>query len=226
VYAARCASTQQLLDDGLPHGAVAVCDEQTAGRGRLGRSWHAPPGTAILCSTLLRKPRDRNPAELSLVAALATAETVEQATELSAGIKWPNDVLLDGDRKVAGILLEGRAHTVALGIGINVNQTDAALPVRPHFPAASLLLVDGARRERAPILAELLVRLELAYERWAVGGLAELLPGILRRDALRGRPVEIGATRGTAAGIAETGELVLATPEGTRLISSGEPTIP
>jgi BirA family biotin operon repressor/biotin-[acetyl-CoA-carboxylase] ligase len=225
VYAARCESTQQLLDGALPHGAVAVCEEQTAGRGRLGRSWQAPAGAALLCSTLLRRPPDRNSAELSLVAAVATAETVEHETGLSARIKWPNDVLLGGDRKVAGILLEGRAGTVLLGIGINVNQTADELPARPHFPAASLFLVDGMRRERAPILAELLVRLELAYERWAGGGLTELLPGILRRDALRGRAVEIGELRGTAAGIAETGELVLETPAGEQLVATGEPAV-
>ena len=139
----------------------------------------------------------RNPAELSVVSALATAETVEHVTSLDARIKWPNDVLL-GDRKVAGILLEGRPSTIVLGIGLNVNQTEAQLPDRPQFPAGSLFTSDGNRRERAPILAELLVRVELLYERWANEGLASLLPDIARRDALRGSELEIGALRGTS----------------------------
>jgi BirA family biotin operon repressor/biotin-[acetyl-CoA-carboxylase] ligase len=222
VYADRCESTQRLLGDDLPHGAVAVCNEQTAGRGRLGRSWQAPAGTALLCSMLLRQPPGRNVAELSLVAALATCETVENVAGRQARIKWPNDVLLEDDRKAAGILLEGRAGAVVLGIGLNINQTGAELPVRPRFPAGSLFLLDGIRRERAPILAELLFRIEHAYERWTAGGLAELLPELLRRDALRGRTVDIGELRGTAAGMAETGELVLETPQGRQLVASGE----
>ena len=136
IYAARCESTQRLLTDAEPHGAVAACDEQTAGRGRLGRPWQAPAGTALLCSILLRRPTGLNPAELSVVSALATAETVEHVTSLDARIKWPNDVLL-GDRKVAGILLEGRPRTIVLGIGLNVNQTETQLPDRPQFPAGS-----------------------------------------------------------------------------------------
>jgi BirA family biotin operon repressor/biotin-[acetyl-CoA-carboxylase] ligase len=224
IYATRCESTQRLLTDDEPHGAVAVCDEQTAGRGRLGRPWQAPAGAALLCSILLRRPSGRNPAELSIVSALATAETVERATGLDAEIKWPNDVLLTG-RKVAGILLEGRPESIVLGIGLNINQTEAQLPSRPQFPAGSLFTTDGARRERAPILAQLLEQVELHYERWASAGLAGLLPEVARRDALRGSEIEIGSLRGTAAGIAEGGELVLETPQGRRLIATGEVTV-
>jgi BirA family biotin operon repressor/biotin-[acetyl-CoA-carboxylase] ligase len=224
IYAARCESTQRLLTDAEPHGAVAACDEQTAGRGRLGRPWQTPAGTALLCSILLRRPPGRNPAELSVVSALATAETIEHVTSVDACIKWPNDVLLGG-RKVAGILLEGRPGTIVLGIGLNINQTEAQLPDRPQFPAGSLFTSDGNRRERAPILAELLVRLELLYERWAEEGLAALLPEVAGRDALHGTEIEIGALRGRAAGIAEGGELVLETAEGRCLVSTGEVTL-
>ncbi|MET0608003.1 MAG: biotin--[acetyl-CoA-carboxylase] ligase, partial [Gaiellaceae bacterium] len=121
LYRDTCESTQRLLHASLGEGAVAVCNEQLAGRGRLGRAWHAPPGTAVLCSLLLVPPADRRISELSLVAGLAVAETVEAATTLAAGIKWPNDVLVDG-AKVAGVLAEAAEGTVVLGIGLNVNQ--------------------------------------------------------------------------------------------------------
>ena len=121
LYRERCESSQRLLDPSLDEGAVAVCDEQTAGRGRLGRNWNAPPGTAILCSVLLRPPPERTVAELSLVGGVAVAETVEAATTLAAQIKWPNDVLINR-RKVAGILAEATEGAVVLGVGLNVNQ--------------------------------------------------------------------------------------------------------
>jgi BirA family biotin operon repressor/biotin-[acetyl-CoA-carboxylase] ligase len=223
-YAERCVSTQRLFGEDDPHGTVAVCDEQTGGRGRLGRRWEAPPGTALLCSILLRPADDRNIPELSLVAAVGVAETIEETTDLEAGIKWPNDVLL-ADQKVAGILAEGRGQAVVLGIGLNVNQSRAQLPVRPLYPAASLLLCDGRRRDRAPLLALLLHRLELAYERWAADCLDTLLPALARRDVLRGRRVEVGGVQGTAAGITASGELVLETDGGRQQVASGEVTL-
>jgi biotin-(acetyl-CoA carboxylase) ligase len=103
-----------------------------------------------------------------------------------------------------------------------VNQTEDQLPDRPQFPAGSLYTADRVRRDRASILVDLLDRLELQYGRWGVGGLADLLPDVVRRDALCGLEVEIGPLRGTGAGIAAGGELVLDTAEGRRLVSTGE----
>src|SRR6266571_8130092 len=104
VYEPECESTQLLLLDAqVPEGAVAATEHQTAGRGRLGRRWEEPPATSVLCSVKLRPPADRHLAGLSLVAAVAVAEAVEAATDLSAQIKWPNDVMLNR-RKVAGVL--------------------------------------------------------------------------------------------------------------------------
>src|SRR5436190_23915262 len=106
IYAERCPSTQRLLPGTAPEGAVAVAEEQTQGRGRLGRRWLAPPRTSVLCSVLLRPPlpRARWP-ELSLVAGAACAEAIADVTGLAPVINEPSDVLLDG-RKVAGILAE------------------------------------------------------------------------------------------------------------------------
>lgn len=221
LYAIRCDSTQRALAPDLPEGAVAVCEEQAAGRGRLGRAWLAPSGTSILCSVLLRPPARRQPAELSLVGGLATAETVERALGRSAGIKWPNDVLVEG-RKVAGVLAEARERAVVLGIGLNVNQAEAELPTGTPTPAASLRTVGGVERERAPLLGDLLATLEAAYDRWVAEGLAPLQAGLSARDALCGRAVRVGDTAGTARGIARDGRLVVETAAGAVHVSGGE----
>src|SRR5919197_298194 len=122
-----CESTQALLDASMPEGAIAVADHQSAGRGRLGRTWEAPPGTALLCSVLLKPPPECDVRQLSLVAGVAVADALEYIIGLAVQIKWPNDVMLRR-RKVAGILAELRDGAVVLGIGINVNQTPEELP--------------------------------------------------------------------------------------------------
>jgi BirA family transcriptional regulator, biotin operon repressor / biotin---[acetyl-CoA-carboxylase] ligase len=165
-YAEICPSTQRLVQPGDAEGTVAVAEEQTEGRGRLGRRWLAPPRTSILCSVLLRPAvaAERLP-ELTLVAAHACAEAIAAQTRLEARVKEPNDVLVAG-RKVAGILGEAREGYVVLGVGINVNVPTAELPERPELPATSLLEEVGRPVERAPLLAELLTRLESHYDSW------------------------------------------------------------
>lgn len=220
-YQATCASTQRLLPEDAPEGAVAVCERQTEGRGRLGRRWEAPAGKAILCSTLLRPPPGARVWELSLVAGCAVAETVERATGRSAQVKWPNDVLVDG-RKVAGILAEATRDSVIVGIGLNVGQAEVELPQGSRSLPGSLFTADGRTRDRAPVLADLLHALETAYDRWLDGGLAAFAPALELRDALRGHDVEVDGLSGVAAGIAPGGELVLETREGRRLVSAGD----
>jgi BirA family biotin operon repressor/biotin-[acetyl-CoA-carboxylase] ligase len=225
LYAETCATTQQALAADLPEGAVAVCEEQRAGRGRLGRSWEVPPRTGILCSVLLRPPPASAKPELSLVAGLAVAETVESLTDRRTEIKWPNDVLLGG-RKVAGILAEARGESVILGIGLNVNQRIDQLPADRIPPASSLLVVDGVERDRADALVELLVHLERRYDEWAAtGGLATLLPALEARDALRGRLVQIDGVTGVGGGVDEHGRLRIESEDGLRFVSSGEVTV-
>jgi BirA family biotin operon repressor/biotin-[acetyl-CoA-carboxylase] ligase len=165
-YRQCCPSTQRLVGPADAEGTVAVAEEQTEGRGRLGRRWVAPPGTSILCSVLLRPSvSTEHLPELTLVAARACAEAIGAATGLEASVKEPNDVLIEG-RKVAGILGEAREGYVVLGIGINVNVSAADLPGRTQIPATSLLEETGGRVERAPLLAELLERLQLRYDAW------------------------------------------------------------
>jgi BirA family transcriptional regulator, biotin operon repressor / biotin---[acetyl-CoA-carboxylase] ligase len=167
-YTARTESTQRLLDDAA-EGAVAVAEEQTEGRGRLGRSWQARPGTSVLVSVLLEPPvpAARLP-ELTLVAGEACAEAIAATTGLIPTIKHPNDVLVDG-RKVAGILAEARDGRVVLGVGINVNVAEDELPAETVTPAGSLSAAAGQELSRAELLVELLLRLERRYDAWVSG---------------------------------------------------------
>ncbi len=160
----RCVSTQRLLD-GAPEGAVAAADEQTEGRGRLGRSWQAPAGTSLLFSIVLVPPVPPGKLpELSLVAGKAVAEAIAMETGLHAAIKQPNDVLI-AHRKVAGILAEAGEGRVVLGVGVNVSQTEDQLPEDVVTPATSLSL-EGAAVDRAALLATILERLEARYDAW------------------------------------------------------------
>lgn len=168
-YSETTPSTQRMLGPGDLEGTVAVADEQTEGRGRLGRSWQAPAGTALLFSTLLIPAVEpsRLP-ELSLVAADAVAEAIANATGLDPEIKFPNDILI-GARKVAGILAESSEGRVVLGIGVNANQNEAELPADAQTEPTSLRLELGRRVDRAELLAAILARLEPAYDRWLTG---------------------------------------------------------
>jgi BirA family biotin operon repressor/biotin-[acetyl-CoA-carboxylase] ligase len=222
-YEASCGSTQDLLRADDPEGAVAVCDEQTEGRGRLGRRWEAAPGKAILCSVLLRPAPERRAPELSLVAGVAVADAAEAALGLGAQIKWPNDVLVNR-KKVAGVLAEAREGAVVLGIGINVNQTREELPPDTGVPPASLYTTDGIVRERTPILVELLARLEHYYDRWREGGLDAIYIELGSRDFLRGRKVSVDGVTGTGVAIDREGRFELEVDGEHRTIESGEVT--
>jgi BirA family transcriptional regulator, biotin operon repressor / biotin---[acetyl-CoA-carboxylase] ligase len=178
---------------GAPHGTLVTAGEQTAGRGRQGRTWSAPPGRALLCSLLLR---DYDPL-LPLRAGLAVADLAGAA----ARVKWPNDVLLEG-RKVAGILVEARPQDgwAVLGMGINVAVDVADLPPELRARAGTL----GRRPdELETALGELLdaLRLRLAEP-------ADVTLDALRaRDALRDRPVRWADGEGVGAGIDDAGAL-------------------
>lgn len=205
---------------GEAEGIVVVAEQQTAGRGRADRIWETPHGSAVLASILLRPlvPPERL-GLLSLVAGVAVAEVIEQATGVVPALKWPNDVWIDG-RKVAGILVTSRLDqsggiTAILGIGLNVNTTPAELAPG----ATSLAVATGRPHERAVLLAMLLDRLDRAYATFVeVRGCPDL-SGWSRRAALVGDLVTVTdgeRTRaGTLLGIDHTGALLLAEPDGT-----------
>jgi BirA family biotin operon repressor/biotin-[acetyl-CoA-carboxylase] ligase len=221
LYEDSCPSTQELLRDDLPDGAVALCDVQTEGRGRLGRPWTTPPGTAILCSLLLKPPRERNVAELSLVAGNAVAEALEAAIGLAVQVKWPNDVMLNR-RKVAGILAEASGDRVVLGIGVNVNQERDELPAEVKVAPASLYTIDGIKRERAPLLAAILATLERGYDAWVERGLDGVYDSLGARDFLRGRRVSFNGVEGIGVKIDRNGRFVVDLDGEQRAVESGE----
>ena len=169
-YEELLESTQRLLRPDDPEGAVAVAEEQSEGRGRLGRRWHAPARTSVLVSVLLR-PAVESPRlpELSLVTGGAVAEAIAEVTGLEPAIKFPNDVLLGG-KKVAGILAESSEGRVVLGIGVNANQTADQLPTDAQTEPTSLRLELGEPVDRTELLAAILRHVERAYDAWIVTG--------------------------------------------------------
>ena len=218
IHVESCETTQALLDPSMAEGTVAVADVQTAGRGRLGRTWEAPPRSAVLASVLLRPPAGRPLPQLALVAGVAVADALEELTGLAVQIKWPNDVMLRRT-KVAGILAEARDGAVVLGIGINVNQTREQLPER----GGSLRTATGEEWDRDAVLDAVLDALGIRYAQWREGGLDAVYDGLGARDFLRGRTVTVDGTSGVAELIDRDGRLRIAIGGGEHAtVESGE----
>jgi BirA family biotin operon repressor/biotin-[acetyl-CoA-carboxylase] ligase len=203
------ARARELAAGGAPHGTLVTAAEQTAGRGRQGRTWSAPAGQALLMSLVVRS----FDALLPLRAGLAVADVAgEQAL-----VKWPNDVLIDG-RKVAGVLVEGRPQEgwAVVGIGLNAAVDLEALPPEVRERAGSL--GRGGRGELERTLAELLA----ALERRLAEPAAAALEALRARDALRGRAVHWAQGEGTGAGISDEGDLLVDTGEEVVSLRAGE----
>jgi BirA family biotin operon repressor/biotin-[acetyl-CoA-carboxylase] ligase len=199
---------QALAIAGAPHGTLITAGEQSAGRGRQGRSWTAPAGRALLCSVVIREP----PRLLPLAAGIAVAEVAGE----TARLKWPNDVLIAG-RKVAGILVEGRPQErwAVVGIGLNVAVRAEDFPPELRQRATTLGLTQA---DIEPTLERLLG----ALARWLSAGSHEVLEAVRERDALRGHQVRWAQGMGTADGIDEDGRLRVLTSDGTTALAAGE----
>ena len=165
-FVEECESTQRLVGAEEAEGTTVATNLQTQGRGRLGRTWEAPSGRALLFSVLLQpKPPMALWPELSLVAGDAVARALHEETGVAAELSHPNDVLIEG-RKVAGILPEASVGRVVLGIGVNVNQTTDELPADTPKPPTSMRVATGREWPRAPLLAAILLELERRYDDW------------------------------------------------------------
>ena len=220
---------KELARQGADEGTVVVADEQLAGRGRLGRSWLAPPGTCLLCSILFRPHlRPTQASWLTMICSLAAADGAKRVGGLSVSLKWPNDLVVlaetpgeYGWRKLAGILTEtalvgDRVEFAVVGIGININVPAEMLPdLSPE--ATSILAETGRRASREELLTNILEGIETRYERLRKG--ESPYYEWSSRLATVGRRVEVvtsqGVLAGMAEGVTEDGELLLRTTDGT-----------
>jgi BirA family biotin operon repressor/biotin-[acetyl-CoA-carboxylase] ligase len=218
----RCTTStndraRELAIAGAPHGTLVTTTEQTAGRGRMGRSWTAPAGSSLLTSLVLRGA----PAPLPLLAAVAVCDVAGP----QARVKWPNDIVVqDGGhlRKLAGILTEGRPQEgwTILGIGLNVALRLEDLTPDLQETAATLGLPSDAIERTLGILLA-------ALERRLKDPLETTLDAWRERDALHGHEVSWadsdGQAQGLAEGIDDTGRLVVVRPDGEKmLLEAGE----
>jgi len=232
------AAAAELADAGAPEGATVVAEEQTAGRGRLGRTWVAPPGSSLLVSVVLRPPLPVRAVWLTAaLAGVSLAEAVRAAAgaDLPVGLKWPNDLLIGG-RKAAGLLAEARMRgerlvCVVLGMGVNVNQGvlnqgvlegAAGWPLEVANRATSVALAAGRPIDRAALLGAWGERFVAGYRQLAEGASGAVVAAY--RDHLEtiGQPVR--ATRldaapvdGTAVDLTPNGSLVILTSTGRRV---------
>jgi BirA family biotin operon repressor/biotin-[acetyl-CoA-carboxylase] ligase len=205
-----CDSTNEcarrLAATGFPSGTIVTTDAQRAGRGRGGRSWKAKAGKSLLYSAVLRplQPRHRL---LPLAVPIAVAEAAEAVAPVNCKVKWPNDVWIEG-RKCAGVLIEARPEDgwAVIGVGVNVATTKKEFPPALRKIATSL----GPGIEVEDTLEALNERLE----HWVVADETEVLDAFRERDALRGRGIAWKGGEGTAEGIDEGGNLLVATGAG------------
>ncbi len=196
---------RELAEAGAPNGTVVTADEQTAGRGRQGRTWTAPPGSALLFSAIVRPLGKRQPL-LPLGVPLAVCEAAERLRP-GAGckVKWPNDIHLDG-RKLSGILIEARPQEewAVVGVGLNLAIPDDQFPEELRGRATSLFGDGGAP---AGIAERARVALSEALGRWVEADSGTILAAWRERDTLLGREVSWERGSGVAEGIDERGYL-------------------
>ncbi|MER3501418.1 MAG: biotin--[acetyl-CoA-carboxylase] ligase [Candidatus Fervidibacterota bacterium] len=226
-------STQDIAKEwvlkGAPHGALVVADQQTAGRGRLGRWWFSPAGKNIYLTIALRLPPNPPPlGTLSLLVGVSVAEALRAKVSVPVFVKWANDIVAPNGRKLAGILVEGTEGWVLVGIGVNVNLAETEFPDKLRPVATSLCILKGELVDRWEVLAAILLSVESWWERWEAGDLATLRQAVEALDWLRGKTVRVAVPDGTiwegvAKGVTETGELRLQLPDGSeRTVAAGD----
>jgi BirA family biotin operon repressor/biotin-[acetyl-CoA-carboxylase] ligase len=221
-----------LAKGGAEEGTVVVAEEQTRGRGRLGRSWHSPPSSGLWLSVILRPPLTPDDSTtVSLAGALGVVRALRLQYGIKARLKWPNDVLV-GRRKICGILTEGqfvgpRVDFVVLGMGINILNGRKDFPPEIREIATSLKIEMGRNASRSEVLADILEGVEVKYLLLCQDGFGAIRQEILAHSILVGRPVTVatgsGAVEGIAHDIDESGALIVRRDSGAlQRIVAGE----
>ncbi|MET3941156.1 BirA family biotin operon repressor/biotin-[acetyl-CoA-carboxylase] ligase [Paenibacillus sp. PvP094] len=223
---------QQMAEQGQAEGAVVLAEEQTGGRGRFGRKWFSPPGKGIWMSILLRPEQPlRNTPQLTLLTGVAVCRAVRAHTGADAGIKWPNDLLING-RKMCGILLESAVEDHELryciaGIGVDVNFDLTDYPEDLTSIATSIKVETGQQVDRTKLTAAILNEMEhlyLLYQREGFGVIASLWEALsvtIHREVKVSNPQ--GDIEGTAIGLDPSGALIVEKRSGERItVVSGE----
>lgn len=215
----------ELAHAGAEEGTLVVTEQQTGGRGRRGRPWFSPPRMGVWMSIVLRPQLPPSSApQLTLVAAVALFRALSTLTGKRAGIKWPNDILLE-EKKCCGILTEmhadhDRIHHIVIGIGINVNQQAEDFPAELRETAVSLRMVKGEPLRRAPVIQQVLADFEPLYEEYVrEGGFAALREAWKEGSITLGKEVRAITPRGEIIGqamdIDEEGALIVQKTDGT-----------
>jgi BirA family biotin operon repressor/biotin-[acetyl-CoA-carboxylase] ligase len=221
---AECDSTNTLLlarADSSPSGAVLVAERQTAGRGRMGRQWHAEPDASLTFSLLYKLPRGTMPGGLSLAVGVGVAEALRALGVPGVALKWPNDILRDG-RKLGGVLIELTGASAVIGIGLNL-RLPAGLPDEVRGVANALNLdID-----RNQLLARVLASLHEVLEAFGSGGFAALRDRWSALNAYAGLPVRVISefavpVEGICMGVDVDGALLLETAVCVQRIISGD----
>jgi BirA family biotin operon repressor/biotin-[acetyl-CoA-carboxylase] ligase len=226
------ARARELVEAGAPGGTVVTAAEQTAGRGRQGRTWSAPPGKGLLYSAVLR-PLDGRHLLLPLAVPLAVCETAEELEPgIECQIKWPNDIWVDG-RKLAGILIEAKPQDgwAVIGVGLNLSIAPDEFP--PELRETAISIFDssergqGKSRRSLPAVAPAgfpppplttAAALNRHLTRWVEADHEAILAAWRSRDALRGRKVSWAGGSGVADGIEDSGDLVVVAGGGDRIV--------
>jgi BirA family biotin operon repressor/biotin-[acetyl-CoA-carboxylase] ligase len=225
-------AARELAAGGADQGTVVIAERQSAGRGRMGRTWHSPPGVNLYTTIILRPPIPlADVPRLGLVAGVATAEALERQAPGVVALKWPNDVWLRG-RKAGGMIAEAvtdarhKLDCVLLGIGININLEAADIPPELRDKATSMLIATGHPCDRIAIADSLFNLLDSRYMESLTRGFESVRPAWERYSALTGKRIAIvdGGRRqsGVVKGIDGTGALLLDIGDRIERIVAGE----
>ena len=208
------ARARELADRGASGGTIVTADEQTAGRGRQGRTWTAPPGKALLYSAIIRPFGDRH-GLLPIAVPIAVAEAAESLDDVRCALKWPNDVWVEG-RKLAGVLIESRPGEgwAVVGVGLNVAIEPGEFPPELRDRAISI----GGEVSLDDALTALNERLGA----WVEAPAQKVLDAFRDRDALRGRDVSWEGGSGVAVGVDDVGHLLVDVGGATVALGAGE----